>query len=143
MKTIKKIAFTLAVALLSFTTYAQNYKAPKIDAAGKVTIDNKHIGSITKEGAIVDSEGKTIATVDNEGMLVDKATGKKLGKAAKNGNFTEYFSDGKTEEHTFSEPDKDGYCELKNKDGKVLGVVHESYKQQGACAIHCLTKTKH
>jgi hypothetical protein len=121
---------------------AQNYKAPKIDATGKVTVAGMQIGSINKEGNILDAKGNKVATIDNEGELVDINTGKKLGKASKNGAFTKYYSDGKTEVHTFSEPDKDGFCELKDKSGKVIGVVHENYKQQGACAIHCLSKKK-
>ena len=143
MKTIKKIMFgVIGLIIIITSANAQNYKAPKIDAAGKVTIDGLHVGSINKDGHILDAKGDKVATVDNEGELVDIKTGKKLGKAAKNGTFTEYYADGKTEVHTFSEPDKDGYCELKNKSGKVIGVVHENYKQQGACAIHCLSKKK-
>ncbi len=82
-----------------------------------------------------------IASVGSDGMLVDSKTGKSLGKAEKNGDFV-YSFPGEEEKYTFSEPDKDGYCEVKDKAGKVVAMVHQNYKQQGACAIHCLTKKK-
>ena len=144
MKTTKKILFGLAIMLIyMMSAVAQNYKAPKIDAAGKVWLDEKEIGSVNNEGLIKNHEGVKVAHVSNDGELIEANTGKKLGKAEKNGNFTYHFADGGTEEWTFSEPDKDGYCEVKDKTGKVVGVVHQNYKQQGACAIHCLTAKEH
>ena len=35
-----------------------------------------------------------------------------------------------------------GTCEAKDKSGKTMVVVHENYKQYGACAYHCLTMKK-
>lgn len=132
----------MGVIISTITIMAQNYKAPKIDASGKVWVNDKHVGNISKEGVITDQAGIKLAHVGSDGELMDATTGKKLGLAAKNGNYTPHFSNGQSDEWTISEPDKEGMCEVKDKSGKVVGVVHENYKQQGACAIHCLTMKK-
>jgi hypothetical protein len=31
-----------------------------------------------------------------------------------------------------------GICEVKDKNGKTVLLVHENYKQYGACTMHCL-----
>jgi opacity protein-like surface antigen len=142
MKKVKLIAVVLIGTMTAAVSgvQAQNYKAPTIDQSGKITVDGKHIGSI-KDNKITDHTGIAIASVDSEGMVVDSKTGKNLGKAEKNGDFV-YSFPGEEEKYTFSEPDKDGYCAVKDKTGSVVGMVHQNYKQQGACAIHCLTKQK-
>ena len=126
-------AFTLTVAT------AQNYKAPTIDAAGKMhDSEGKHVGSVNKKGEIMDHMGTKIASVDGKGVLIDTKTGKKLGKAEKNGNYVYYASPTKDgEDLTVSAP-SNGICTVKNKDGKVVMLVHENYKMYGACAAHCL-----
>jgi len=65
MKTSKTLALTiLAVAMTLVTTQAQNYKAPKIDASGKITDQNgKMIGRMTKEGVISDAMGMKIGQI--------------------------------------------------------------------------------
>ena len=118
---------------------AQNYKAPTIDASGKVMVDGKYVGEVV-DSTILQHEKKTIAIVGSNGEVVDPATKKKLGKAEKNGNFVYFEGD---EHWTLSDPNADGYCEVKDKSGVVVGMVHQNYKQQGACAIHCLTAKKH
>ena len=62
MKTIKTIS--LVMLMLAFAiniSQAQtDYKGHKIDASGKITDkDGKHIGNVTKDGAITDASGKT------------------------------------------------------------------------------------
>lgn len=143
MRTIKFLLLTLTLTLLAFmNSNAQNYKAPAIDAAGKITDEKgKHIGWVTKEGVIKDSAGTKIAHVDSEGSLVDAKSGKKLGKAQKNGNYLSHTSKTSDGTMTVSEP-SNGTCEVKDKDGKVVLLVHESYKQYGACAYHCLQMKK-
>ena len=140
MKTLKNI--TLAIFMMVFATnlsQAQNYKAPKIDASGRITDTNgKYIGSITPEGVITDASGTKIGHLDSEGSLIDEKTGKKLGKSEKNGNFIPHFAKTPDEGWSTSAP-MNGTCMVKNKDGKVVAEVHENYKQFGACAIHCLT----
>ncbi len=144
MKTIQLfiLAFigTIMTASTVFAQVPGNYKAPKIDASGKVTnAAGTHVGWVTKEGVIKDASGNKVAYIDSEGTLVEEKTGKKLGKASKNGNF---LFEGTTT------PDKgwttsaaqNGACLVKDNKGNVVGEVHENYKDQGACAIHCLTK---
>ncbi len=139
MKTIKKLSLAFMAFLMITLSYAQNYKAPKIDASGKITDGSgKHIGNVTKEGVVTDAMGMKVATMDATGSLVETKTGKKLGKAEKNGNFVSAFAKTPDEGWSVSAPEN-GTCYVKDKSGKVMAEVHESYKQVGACAIHCLT----
>ncbi|MBY0425160.1 MAG: DUF3659 domain-containing protein, partial [Cytophagales bacterium] len=87
MKTIKSIAMVaIGMMVAASTTFAQNYKAPKIDASGKITDEmGTHIGTISKDGTMMDNMGMKMAYIDAEGSLVDSKTGKKIGKAEKNG----------------------------------------------------------
>ena len=126
----------LAIVFTITISQAQNYKAPKIDASGKITDENgKHIGNVSKEGVISNEAGIEIAHVDAMGMLVNTKTGEKMGKAEKNGNFVPYLAEPKG--GWTVGPPMNGTCLVKDKDGKVVAEVHENYKQFGACAIHC------
>ena len=128
----------LGLALTMSCAYAQNYKAPKIDASGRVTDKNgKYVGNVTKEGVITDSAGVKVAYVDATGTALD-ASGKKLGKAGKNGNFVSQFEKTPDEGWSVSAP-MNGTCLVKDKDGNVKAEIHENYKEFGACAVHCLT----
>src|SRR5436190_3496002 len=140
MKILKNIILSISGLLLVMNiSLAQNYKAPKIDASGKITDKNgKQIGTITKDGVINDASGMKVAYVDATGTLVDGMTGEKLGKAEKNGNFVPQFTKTPDEGWSISAP-LNGTCLVKDKDGNVKAEVHENYKQFGACAIHCLT----
>jgi len=139
MKTTSTVLAMLGVLLAITISPAQNYKAPKIDASGKIMDkDGKHIGNMTKDGVINDAMGMKVAYVDSNGMLVDAKTGKKLGKAEKNGNFIPDFAKTPDEGWTITTP-LNGTCMVKDKDGNIKAEVHENYKQFGACAIHCLT----
>lgn len=142
MKTIKKVTLAiLAVVLAIHFVAAQNYKAPAIDASGKLTDGHgKHIGTF-KDGEMMGHDGKKMATIDAEGNLVD-AAGKKMGKAEKNGNFM-YFTketpDGKN--FKIGAPAQ-GICEVKDDKGHVVMLIHENYKAQAACAYHCAQMKK-
>ncbi len=140
MENLKQIKLVILGLVLAINIgRAQNYKAPQIDASGKITDKNgNYIGSVTTKGVIMDTSGKRIAHVDAEGILVDEKTGKKLGKAEKNGNFIPHFSKTNDEGWTVSAP-MNGTCMVKDKDGNIKAEVHENYKQFGACAVHCLT----
>lgn len=140
MKTLRRLALSIAALTLMITvSQAQNYKAPKIDASGKITDkDGKHIGSVTKEGVVNDAMGMKVAYVDATGTLVDNKTGRKLGKAEKNGNFVPAFAKTPDEGWSVSTP-MNGTCLVKDKDGNIKAVAHENYKAFGACAVHCLT----
>ncbi len=140
MKTLKHI-LTILVALTMTTQFvsAQNYKAPKIDASGKITNEQgKFIGTVTSDGTVTDAAGVKIAYVDSEGAMVDTKTGKKLGKADKNGIYLPDFAETKDKGWTVSTP-MNGTCLVTDASGKVRAEVHENYKKFGACAIHCLT----
>ena len=82
MKTLKNISLAILAMVLAINiSEAQNYKAPKIDASGKITDkDGKYIGNMTKEGIVSDASGMKVGYVDAEGSLVDAMSGKKLGK---------------------------------------------------------------
>lgn len=145
MKTIKKIVLAmLGVVLAMSVSNAQDYKHPYglVGEDGKVLSPNgKHLGWVTKEGVIKDAAGIKIAHVDSEGNLVDAKTGKKLGKAEKNGSFMSHYAKTPDEKWTVSPP-LSGTCEVKNSKGETVVVVHENYKQYGACAYHCLSMKK-
>jgi hypothetical protein len=49
--------------------------------------EGKFLGWVTQDGIIKDTAVVKIAHVDGQGDLVDAKTGKKLGKAQKNGNY--------------------------------------------------------
>jgi len=140
MKTLRNISLGILVTVFTVqVSLAQNYKAPKIDASGKITDgEGKHIGSVTKDGLVMDAKGTKVAYVDANGTLIDAKTNEKLGKAEKNGNFTPEFAKTPDEGWSINSP-LNGTCLVKDKDGNIKAEVHENYKQFGACAIHCLT----
>ena len=139
MKTLKQITLTILMAVFvsNIAQSQTDYKGHKITADGKITDkEGKHIGTVTADGIINDAAGKKVAYVDANGFLIDGTTGKNLGKVGKNGNFIPYTNNAAS--WTISEPEN-GICLVKDKDGKVIAEVHETYKHIGACAIHCLT----
>ncbi|KAA6439652.1 DUF3659 domain-containing protein [Dyadobacter flavalbus] len=145
---MKKNQFIFLLAFLFFAignVYSQNYKQPipSIDAQGKVTdAKGKHIGWVTSDGIIKDAAGVKIAHIDDKGNAVD-ATGKNLGKASKNGTYLYHVKSGASDSLTVSVP-MNGICEVKDKNGKTVLLLHENYKQYGACAMHCLQmKSEH
>lgn len=140
MKNISIIAAVLVMLIAASGSYAQNYKQPlpSIDAKGKITdAKGKHIGWITSDGIIKDATGAKVAHIDNQGNAVDAATWKNLGKATKNGTYLYHVKSGVSDSLTVSIP-MNGICEVKDKNDKTLMLVHENYKQYGACAMHCL-----
>lgn len=144
---MKKIQLMLLFVLLISAignAYSQNYKQPlpSINAEGKVADSKgKHIGWITSDGVIKDAAGAKIAHIDDKGNVVDSHSGKVMGKAAKNGTYLYHVKSGAADSLTISSP-MNGTCEVKNKNGKVILLVHEKYKQYGACALHCLQMKK-
>ena len=140
MKTLKTITLAiLGVVFAANLSVAQNYKAPKIDAAGKMFDKNgKHIGSVNTKGEVMDTMGTKIAYMDAEGSLVDVKSGKKIGKGEKNGNFVPIFKGTADKKGMTVSAPMNGTCMVKDASGKVVAEVHENYKQFGACAVHCL-----
>ena len=140
MKNISIIAAMLLMLITGSGSYAQNYKQPipSVDAKGKITdAKGKHIGWTTSAGIIKNASRTKIAHIDNQGNAVDAITGKSLGKAAKNGTYLYHVKSGIIDSLTVSIP-MNGICEVKDKNDKTVMLVHENYKQYGACAMHCL-----
>ena len=137
MKTFKN--FNLIITGLLFfcnSIVAQIYEAPMVDVSGKFTnADGVKIGTVNEEG-VTDNNGSKIAFVDNEGNLIDSRSGKNMGKAEKNGNFTYIFSEAKDiKKFTVGIPAQ-GTCTVKDESGNIVLFVHENFKQQSACAYH-------
>lgn len=135
------IKFFIAIlgVVFALSVNAQDYKHPYglIDKDGKITDSTgKYLGSITIDGMIKDASGAKIAHVDGKGNLVDAKSGKILGKFSKNGTFVYHFDEKAKDTLTIGGP-MNGTCEVKNSNGKVILLVHENYKQYGACAFHC------
>lgn len=137
MKTSKKILWIVALVFSIQIANAQvlDYKGHRIDAAGKITdADGKHVGNVTREGVITNSTGDKVAYADGKGSLINAKTGENLGKIGKDGNFVHYSG---TETWIISAPEN-GVCLVKDKNGNVKAVVHETYKNIGACAAYCI-----
>lgn len=135
-------SFTFGIILLligSSQAIAQiNYKHPQINAKGEFLDAKGNItGWISKQGIIMDAKGMKVAQVDGEGNLVG-ADGKKMGRAAKNGNLSDI--DGVVL-LSVGEPNGD-QCEVKDKSGRVIAMVHKNYKAQAGCMVHCLSGMK-
>jgi hypothetical protein len=144
MKNIKKIIFAILGVVLALSLKAQDYKHPYglVNEEGKIlSPEGKHIGWVTSDGIIKNSEGLKIAHIDTDGNLIDAKTGKKMGKAQKNGNYVPHYV--KTPDQGWSvSPPMNGTCEVKNEKGEIVVIIHENYKQYGACAYHCLSMQK-
>lgn len=123
--------------IASFGVFAQKTTEmiPKVDYKGHVHYEKKQIGSITAKGGL-DQTGKPMTMVDNNGNIVD-ANGKEIGKAPKNGTFV-YYNNGVEEKYTIGKAAHTGMCEVKNAKREVVMLLHNNYKQQAACAVHCL-----
>lgn len=142
MKTCMLALF--GILLMTTFSFAQDYKHPYglVSKEGKVTDSTgQHIGWITNDGNIKDAAGTKIAHVGADGKVVDAKTGKTIGHAPKNGTFIYHFDKNVTDTLTTSYP-ANGTCEVKNSKGEIVVVVHENYKQTGACAYHCLAMHK-
>ena len=135
MKTLKTLL--LAILLTTFSaavTSAQNYKAPAIDFSGTIKDTTGHsLGKVSKEGIITNPKGKKVAHINSSGLLVDEA-GKIMGKPSKNGNFS--TTDDQLEFTV--RPSTNDQCEVLDKDGKVVVVVHNNYKAQAGAIAHCM-----
>ncbi len=132
MKTISSIL--LIYTFFTLTIYAQKSTA-MVDSKGHIYYENKIIGKISSAGSL-DPSGKSMTTINRDGNIVDTA-GKVIGKAPKNNNFPYYISDTE-EKYTIEEPTHNGICYVKNKKGETVLLLHQNYKAQAACAIHCL-----
>jgi hypothetical protein len=81
----------------------------------------------------MNAKGEKVAFVDAQGNLTD-AQGKKMGRVAKNGTYSDLKGNVLL---TVSTP-KGEQCQVLDPKGKVVAQLHNNYKTQGACAVHCL-----
>ena len=131
---MKNLIVFLAL-FIGFTavTYAQD-KVPMVDSKGHIHYDNKQIGSIKASGGF-DKNGRSVTKIDKNGNVVD-STGKIIGRLAKGQTF-EYYIDDKAEQFSISNPNHSGICYVKDSKGNTIMLLHNNYKQQVACAMHC------
>lgn len=120
--------------IASLSVFAQK-STPMVDYKGHILNGKNQIGSITSEGGF-DQAGKSMTKVDGKGNIVD-SNGKIIGTAPKNGTFVYYFEDNQ-EKYTIGKANHTGMCKVTNAKGETVMLLHNSYKQQGACAVHCL-----
>lgn len=135
MKTTTLFLSLVLISVTSVIAQKSTNLVPKVDSKGHIYYDRKKIGSLTTEGSF-NQAGKPITKVDATGNIKDN-TGKVIGKAPKNGTFV-YYINGTEENYTISEASHTGMCEVKNAKGEIVMLLHNNYKQQAACAVHCL-----
>jgi hypothetical protein len=132
---MKKSTIIFALFFIaSLSVFAQK-TLPMVDSKGHILNGNKQIGTMTAAGSF-DQSGKSMTKVDGKGNIVD-VDGKVIGKAPKNGEFVYYFKDNQ-EKYSIEKPDHDGMCKVKNAKGETVVLMHNNYKQEPACVVHCL-----
>ena len=128
------IVIIALIMTASLSVFAQK-STPMVDYKGHIMNGKTQIGTITSEGGF-DQAGKSMTKVDGKGNIVN-SEGKVIGNAPKNGTFVYYFKDNQ-EKYTVGKANHSGMCEVKNAKGETVMLLHNNYKQQGACAVHCL-----
>ena len=132
---MKNIIVIIAFIMTSFLSVLAQKSTPMVDYKGHIMNGKSQIGTITSKGGF-DQAGKSMTKVDGKGNIVDSA-GKVIGKAPKNGTFVYYFKDNQ-DKYTVGKANHTGMCEVKNAQGEIVMLLHNNYKQQAACAVHCL-----
>jgi hypothetical protein len=139
MKTLVKSLFAIAFfASIVFSTPLRaqdNYKHPQLNSSGHV-LDSTgtKLGWITKEGTIFNSKGEKVGAIVKQELFDSK--GHRLGSIGSDGTFK---NDQGVMVFYVESKSKGELCKVFDPQGKVIAVVHDSYKNQ-ACAIHCLYK---
>ena len=128
------IIITVLVITASLSIFAQK-SPPMVDYKGHIMNGKNQIGSITSTGGF-DQAGKSMTKVDGKGNIVN-SEGKIIGIAPKNGSFVYYFKDNQ-EKYTIGKANHTGMCKVTNAKGETVMLLHNNYKQQAACAVHCL-----
>lgn len=132
---MKRLTVIIALFFVASTSILAQKSVPMVDSKGHIMNHNSIIGKMTPEGSF-DPKGKSMTKVNTNGNIVD-SNGKVLGKAPKNGTFIYYFND-KEEKYTIGKADHTGMCKVTNDKGETVMLLHNNYKQQAACAVHCL-----
>ncbi len=128
------IAIIALFFIASLSVFAQK-TTPMVDYKGHILNGKNQIGSISSEGGF-DQAGKSMTKVDGKGNIVD-SDGKIIGTAPKNGTFVYYFKDNE-DKYTVGKANHSGMCKVTNAKGETVMLLHNNYKQQAACAVHCL-----
>ena len=134
MKTLWCAVILLLAGQMLFAQPMTDSKGHRIlDYKGRVYLESKKLGKITKDSIVKNAQGKKVAFVRQGGILVD-VNGKTLGHMGKDGK-TYYNENGQlvfqVKENTNTET-----CDILDADGNVIGNVHSSYKPL-VCAMHC------
>ncbi|MES2795898.1 MAG: hypothetical protein V4683_08035 [Bacteroidota bacterium] len=132
---MKKLISIFALFFVFSTNVSAQKAIPIVDSKGHILNGITHIGKLSSAGSF-DAEGKSMTHINSNGNIVD-LNGKVLGKAPKNNGFT-YYHNGKPEKYTIGKPSHNGMCEVKDSKGKTVMFLHNNYKNQAACAVHCL-----
>jgi hypothetical protein len=132
---MKNLIMIFGILLIISTRIIGQTTKPLVDYKGHILYNNKQIGSLNSTGSF-DKAGKSVLKINGDGNVVD-ASGKVKGKAPKGGSFIYYFND-KPETFTIGKPSHEGLCEVKNSKGETVMLLHNNYKAQSACAVHCL-----
>ena len=137
---------TILLVSCSFLSFSQNYKTlkvPNVDASGKITDRNGDlIGYVTKDADIKDETNTKVGHFDAFGSIIDEKSGEPFGKTDQDGNFTMVKNKKVISWKSFPPENGMYLCLIKNKTGKIVGLVHKSYKQYGTGAINFLLSKK-
>ena len=133
---MKRLTVFFALFFIASLSVLAQKSTPMVDYKGHIMNHNSVIGKMTPEGSL-DQSGKLVTKIDGNGNIVD-STGKVIGKAPKNGSSFIYYFKGNQEKYTIGKSNHTGMCKVTNAKGETVMLLHNNYKQQAACAIHCL-----
>lgn len=133
---MKRLTVFFALFFIASLSVLAQKSTPMVDYKGHIMNHNSVIGKMTPEGSL-DQSGKLVTKIDGNGNIVD-STGKVIGKAPKNGSSFIYYFKGNQEKYTIGKSNHTGMCKVTNAKGETVMLLHNNYKQQGACAVHCL-----
>ena len=106
-----------------------------VDYKGHIHAEDTIIGRIRK-GKLVTNSGQNIAHLSKHGLWIDK-NGTELAKPLKNTQVI-YNFDMVSDTFNIGEKMHTGLCKVTNNKGETILLLHNRYKQEAACAIHCL-----
>lgn len=132
---MKTRIFLISMMLTLFGVMPIFSQKTYVDSKGHLHVEDTIIGKISK-GKLTDNAGQNIAHISKEGMWVD-SKGTLLGKPPKNGQLI-YMFEAVTDTFDISAKIHNGMCKITNSKGETILLLHNKYKQEATCAIHCL-----
>lgn len=106
-----------------------------VDYKGHIHVEDTIIGRISK-GKLNDNFGQRIAFIGKDGQWID-SKGNVFGKPPKNSQLI-YKYEMVTDTFDIGSKMHSGMCKITNKKGETILLIHNRYKQEAICAIHCL-----